>query len=313
MRSGITNLCAWSTHFQNANQHSLSLGVVMTTFAHIAGDFKMHRDNAARSSECERSTKGASRGAKSAQARAAAEDLALAAHIHAQLMSIELPSVPYASMKARTIPCRAIGGDFFDAIALSDALFAVVADVSGKGAPAAIVAAMLQGIIHAEMLADRPLPSIAAAVNEFLCSRATGRFATMVLLKVYAGGRAEYVNCGHIPPVLVRDNNVRQLEGSNVVVGLLPEAQYRLEHYDLLADERILIFTDGVTEAENSVGDQFGDSALNDCDQLRSVEDVFEHVATFQGRLNQNDDWTLFELRYRGDERQAAFQRAESL
>src|SRR5271165_1070122 len=82
----------------------------------------------------------------------AAEELALAALIHSELMSIRLPNVSYARLNGKTLPCRAIGGDFFDAIALTDALCAVVADVSGKGAPAAIVAAMLQGIIHSQML-----------------------------------------------------------------------------------------------------------------------------------------------------------------
>src|ERR1019366_4762121 len=110
----------------------------------------------------------------------ATEELALAALIHSDLMSIRLPNVSYACLKGKTLPCRAIGGDFFDAIALTDALCAVVADVSGKGVPAAIVAAMLQGIIHAQMLADLPLTAIAGMVNEFLCSRATGKFATMV-------------------------------------------------------------------------------------------------------------------------------------
>src|ERR1022692_5264902 len=129
----------------------------------------------------------------------ATEELALAALIHSELMSIRLPNVSYACLKGKTVPCRAIGGDFFDAIALTDSLCAVVADVSGKGAPAAIVAAMLQGIIHAQMLADQPLTAIAGMVNEFLCSRATRKFATMVLLKVRANGKAEYLNCGHVP------------------------------------------------------------------------------------------------------------------
>src|ERR1019366_8070280 len=164
----------------------------------------------------------------------ATEDLAVAALIHSELMSIRLPSVSYACLKGKTMPCRGIGGDFFDAIALTDSLCAVVADVSGKGAPAAIVAAMLQGIIHAQMLADQPLTAIAGMVNEFLCSRATGKFATMVLLKVRANGEAEYVNCGHVPPVLVNCASVRRLEGSNVVVGLIAAAQYKSEVCELM-------------------------------------------------------------------------------
>jgi sigma-B regulation protein RsbU (phosphoserine phosphatase) len=231
-----------------------------------------------------------------------AEELALAALIHSDLMSIRLPNVSYACLNGKTLPCRAIGGDFFDAIALTDALCAVVADVSGKGAPAAIVAAMLQGIIHAQMSADQPLTAIAGTINEFLCSRATGKFATMVLLKVRANGTVEYVNCGHVLPVLVSSTSVRRLEGSNLVVGLVATAQYKAENCELMRGDRILIFTDGITEAENSRGDQFGDSAIECRNHLCSVESVFEHVSKFHGSPERSDDWTLFELLYQGGE-----------
>jgi sigma-B regulation protein RsbU (phosphoserine phosphatase) len=233
-------------------------------------------------------------------AKIAAEELALAALIHSELMSIRLPNVSYACLSGKTLPCRAIGGDFFDAIELTDALCAVVADVSGKGAPAAIVAAMLQGIIHSQMLADRPLTAIAGMVNEFLCSRATGKFATMVLLKVRADGTAEYLNCGHVSPVLVSSTSLRRLEGSNLVVGLVAAAQYRSETCALMPGDRILIFTDGITEAENSQGEQFGDLALECRTHLYTLECVFERVSKFQGDLERSDDWTLFELLYQG-------------
>ena len=226
----------------------------------------------------------------------AAEELAAAARIHSELMSIRLPSLSWASLVGKTIPCRAIGGDFFDAIALTDAICAVVADVSGKGMPAAIVAAMLQGIIHAQMLADQSLTMIAGAVNEYLCSRATGKFATMVLLKVWSNGAVEYLNCGHVPPVLVNNASAHRLEGSNLVVGLIATAAYRAEACTLAPGDRIVISTDGITEAENSRGEQFGDSAFH----LHGVDSVFEQVSRFQGGVEHSDDWTIFELLYRG-------------
>ena len=232
----------------------------------------------------------------------AAEELALAALIHSDLMSIRLPSDCYACLKGKTMPCRAIGGDFFDAVALTGAVCAVVADVSGKGVPAAIVAAMLQGIIHAQMLADQPLTAIAGMVNEFLCSRATGKFATMVLLKVRANGTTEYVNCGHVQPVLVNSAGVQRLEESNLVVGLVAAAHYRSGACELMPGDRILIFSDGITEAENPQGEQFGDSPLECWTHLHSMESVFEHVSKFQGSAERSDDWTLFELFYRGGE-----------
>jgi phosphoserine phosphatase RsbU/P len=232
--------------------------------------------------------------------RLAAEELVLAAHIQSELMSIRLPSVSYARLTGKTIPCRAIGGDFFDAVALTDATCAVVADVSGKGIPAAIVAAMLQGIIHAGISAYQPLAMIAATVNEFLCSRTIGKFATMVLLKIWESGRLEYLNCGHVPPLLVNGASVRQLGGGSAVVGLIPEAQYSAEACELTPGDRVLIFTDGITEAENPQGEQFGDSALQH--GLCSVDSVFEQLSTFQGSIERNDDCTLFELFYRGGE-----------
>jgi sigma-B regulation protein RsbU (phosphoserine phosphatase) len=230
--------------------------------------------------------------------RLAAEELALAAQIHSELMSIRLPSVSYARLTGKMIPCRAIGGDFFDAVALSDATCAVVADVSGKGIPAAIVAAMLQGIIHAEILSYQPLTTIATTVNEFLCSRTTGKFATMVLLKIWENGKLEYLNCGHIPPLVVNDAKLGQLAGSNTVVGLIPAAQYTSETCSLVRGDRIMIFTDGITEAENSHGEQFGDSAIER--GLSSVDSVFEQLSKFQGGVERSDDCTLFELQYQG-------------
>ena len=84
------------------------------------------------------------------KSRRAREELAVAARIHSGLMSITMPVIPYAVLQAKSIPCYEIGGDFFDAVALDDCVCVAIADVSGKGIPAAIVAATMQGIIHAQ-------------------------------------------------------------------------------------------------------------------------------------------------------------------
>ncbi|RXH58082.1 Serine phosphatase RsbU, regulator of sigma subunit [Granulicella sibirica] len=169
-------------------------------------------------------------------ARKAREELAIAAQIHTSLMSIKLPVLPYAVLKGRSKPCHDIGGDFYDAVALTsasgehDCVCVTMADVSGKGVSAAIVAATLQGIIHALMLTRQSLPEIAALLNQFLCTRQVGKYATMVMLKLYPDGRLEYLNCGHIQPVLVHGEGptrqLRRLEDSNLVVGLIDTATY---------------------------------------------------------------------------------------
>jgi serine phosphatase RsbU (regulator of sigma subunit) len=214
-------------------------------------------------------------------------------------MSIRLPCVSFASLDGITVPCRAIGGDFFDAVALGDYIYAVVADVSGKGMPAAIVAAMLQGMMHALMLDGQPLESIAVTVNQFLCSRATGKYATMVLLKLRSNGTAEYLNCGHVAPFIVRSKAVRELEGGSTVVGLLPDARYATRNFTLVPGERILIFTDGVTEAENARGQRFGDIRVRSLQRLRGAAKLLEEVSFHQGRTEQQDDRTVFELEFR--------------
>ena len=118
------------------------------------------------------------------KSRRAREELEVAARIHSGLMSIKMPVIPYAELKARSIPCYEIGGDFFDAVALDDCVCVAIADVSGKGIPAAIVAATMQGIIHAQLISGQSLPDIAALLNQFLFTRNVDKYATMVLLKL---------------------------------------------------------------------------------------------------------------------------------
>jgi len=232
--------------------------------------------------------------------RRAREELALAARIHSGLMSIDVPVIPYAVLQARSVPCYEIGGDFFDAVALEDCLCVAIADVSGKGVPAAIVAATMQGIIHAQLLSGQGLAEIAALLNQFLCTRNVGKYATMVLLKLYPDGRMEYMNCGHIPPLVIDADGVRWLPESNLIVGLLPAAAYASTHCVLHPGERVLLATDGLVEAENSAGDAFGETRLSEIARFGEINAILEGVASFQAPNEAQDDCTLVEVLYRG-------------
>jgi len=234
------------------------------------------------------------------KARQARDELAVAAKIHSSLMSMTLPSLPYAEIHAKSTPCLAIGGDFFDAVALEDCVCAVVADVSGKGVSAAIVAATLQGIIHSQFLARQTLPEIAAVVNHFLCTRNVGKYATLVMLKLFPDGRIEYMNCGHIPPLAVLGSRIRRLEEGNLIVGLIADASYTSTYDVLQPGERILLPTDGLTEAEDPAGNQFGESGLNRVAHYENIDAIIDHVHNFQTPNPAQDDCTLLEVRYTG-------------
>jgi phosphoserine phosphatase RsbU/P len=234
------------------------------------------------------------------KARQMREELAFAARIHQGLMSDTLPAIPYAALRARSIPCLAIGGDFYDVVALDDCACVTVVDVSGKGVSAAIVAAALQGIIHAQLLAGQSLPQIAAMANRFLCARDVGKYATMVVLRLFPEGRFEYLNCGHIPPIAVLGDEIRRLEESNLVVGLLEGAGYCSAFGTLRPGERILLVTDGITEAENPAGDLFGDAGLCAFAHLDDIDAILDIVARFQAPNPAQDDITLIDVRYTG-------------
>ncbi len=233
-------------------------------------------------------------------ARQAREELTVAARIHSTLMAMTLPSLPYAEIHAKSIPCLAIGGDFYDAVALEDCVCAMVADVSGKGVAAAIVAATLQGIIHSQFLAGQSLPEIAAVVNHFLCTRNVGKYATMILLKLFPDGRVEYMNCGHIRPLAVYGTQIRRLEEANLIVGLIAGASYVSADCVLRPGERLLVVTDGITEAEDIAGNQFGDSGLSTAAYFEDIDAILHHVANFQAPNPAQDDCTLLEIRYTG-------------
>jgi serine phosphatase RsbU (regulator of sigma subunit) len=234
------------------------------------------------------------------KSRLAAEELNIAARIHAGLMAIDLPRLAYAHLQAKTIPCLAIGGDFYTALALDDCLGLAIADVSGKGVPAAIVAATLQGIIHALLLTGKPLAEIADLVNRFLCDRQVDKYATMILLKLFPDGLVEFVNCGHVAPVQVTASGTRRLEDGNLIVGLIQGATYESVQYKLAPGERIVLTTDGITEAHNSQGVMFGETNFDSIVHLDNLDEILSHVSSFQASNEPDDDWTVVDIKYTG-------------
>jgi serine phosphatase RsbU (regulator of sigma subunit)/pSer/pThr/pTyr-binding forkhead associated (FHA) protein len=191
------------------------------------------------------------------------QELSIAASIQQGLMEVTIPEVPFARLRCRNLSCKEIGGDFFDAVNTDEGLAVVLADVSGKGVSAALLASTLQGMINSQLLAGMPLKEIVAAANRFFTHKHINEeYATLIIARLQRDGEMEYVNCGHVPPLLVCNHEVIRPPHGNLPVGLLADATYESDHVSLHAGDRLILVTHGITNAENARGDFFGDSRL---------------------------------------------------
>ena len=178
-------------------------------------------------------------------------------------------------------------------------------DVAGKGPPAAILAAMVQGILttHAN---DGPAATL-ARVNEALCRRAVeGRFATMAYVVLDPGGTLTSCSAGHNPAVLLRRNGaIERPDRGGLVLGVFDTAHYEEEAIALESGDTLVLFSDGVTDAENPEGEQYGEERLLEavagCAGLKP-DDVLERVLTsvqqFAAEQPPADDVTILVIRY---------------
>jgi serine phosphatase RsbU (regulator of sigma subunit) len=234
------------------------------------------------------------------QARKHHEELQIAARIQQGLMAVQIPTFPFAGVQAHSIACSAVGGDFFDVISGDDMLNVALVDVSGKGISAAILASTLQGMLHVQLEAGQPLDAIAAATNRYLCLKAVGKYATMLLLRLHQDGTLEYLNCGHVQPRLCSDARVSRLEQSNVPVGLLDGAEYAAGVAALRPGSRVILVSDGVTEAEDAQGEFFGDERLDSAALWADLPGVLQRMAEFCAGHPANDDCTIVQVTFTG-------------
>ncbi len=233
------------------------------------------------------------------------QELAIAADIQQRLMTVTVPDVPYAKVNAVSYACKDIGGDFFDLVYTPGGLSLIVADVSGKGVSAAVVASILQGMLYSQLARDSALPEMIAAVNRFLCDKVGGqKYATLVVARLLETGELELMNCGHVPPVLVSGDSITRLEDGNLPVGLVPGVEFHASRLQLKPGDRLLLVTDGVTEAEDAHGEFFGSDRLEDCcrDGFAAIEQA---VTEFRGATPLTDDCTITEMIYRGSSENA--------
>jgi serine phosphatase RsbU (regulator of sigma subunit) len=229
------------------------------------------------------------------------QELSIAASIQQRLMAVTIPEVPFAQIIGKNLSCKEIGGDFFDAVNTDDGLAVVLADVAGKGVSAALLASTLQGMVYSQLVAGTPLTEIVGSANRYLTSKRIGeKYATVIIARLRHDGDLEYVNCGHVPPLLVCGGEVIRPSHGNLPVGLLPDATYESDRYSLHSGDRLVLVTDGVTEAENAEGEFFDNERLEIAAKKGNMQDIFAAVSEFCGNTPLSDDCTVVEMVYSG-------------
>jgi len=235
-------------------------------------------------------------------------DMEQAAEIQRSLLPAETPSLGNFEIAARTIPCRAVGGDYYDYASAPDGRFVfVVADASGKGVPASLLVSSMQARLLTLIEEGLPLGELAARLNRGLTAKCPGnRFVTVFIACLDpVTGEIEYTNAGHNPPLLVRaSGDVEHLDTGGPVMGLIGVAPYSSARIRMEPGDLLLAFSDGVTEAVNTGYEEFSDErlarfALSARPHPASaiVQTLCTAVAQFAGQMPQSDDITALALR----------------
>jgi len=237
------------------------------------------------------------------------EELNVARSIQTGLLPRELPTEGWFRAAGSSIASRQVGGDYFDVRQISPELFAcVITDVSGKGVSAALLAALLQGAFVFASESALQIDDVMSRVNRFLYERARGeKYATVVYCTVNRSGELRWSNAGHPKPLLVRaGSEPKALESTGIPIGMMDIASYDVKSIQLQPGDKIVLFSDGVSEAANTQGECFDKRRLNEVLQAHASAGCAELHAKLvealdefsDGDQQEDDDITTLVLEY---------------
>ncbi|HTX75467.1 MAG TPA: SpoIIE family protein phosphatase [Terracidiphilus sp.] len=236
------------------------------------------------------------------------QELEIGRNIQQGLLPQGLGDFPHLEVTGIQIPCQSVGGDYFDVFPLSDDRTAfLIADVAGKGLGAALLTTMLQGALSGMTLGVEPV-KVVNHINRFLCDHSdVGRYATMFFGILDSAGVLEFIHAGHPSPLLLRGDQVSELytEGS-FPVGLVEDAEFTSIRARLEPGDTLVLFTDGVVEAQDLQNQLFGFGRLNEVaagvagKSIAAIQSsILEAVGEFARGAGASDDLTLLIIRYR--------------
>ena len=232
-------------------------------------------------------------------------ELVAAREIQQGLLPRTIPTIPGCRIATAWQPARDVSGDYFDVLAFDAERAAIcIADVMGKGMAAALLMSNLQALVKAYAGATVEPADLCSQINRMMCAQnSAGRFVTFFYARYDAASRRlAYVNAGHNPPFLLRaDGAVETLAEGGAVLGVFDTGEYRQDEVALRPGDRLVLYTDGITEAANVAGEEFGEERLlhllrgdaANVDELREV--LMRAVNDFAGGVLQ-DDATMIAL-----------------
>ncbi|HEX2062756.1 MAG TPA: SpoIIE family protein phosphatase [Thermoanaerobaculia bacterium] len=234
------------------------------------------------------------------------EELRTAYVIQSRLLPAELPVVDGYAFAGTNKPCRTVSGDYYDIVVRPDGrIYFIMADVSGKGITAALVMASVATAFNIFTRTDPTPADLVRELNATLAPKtAPSKFVTMVVgVLDPKTGVVEFANAGHVAPLVISRRGVDQLTTTDMVVGLFGFAKYRNQSVTLEAGDTLVLFTDGVTEAENEREEQLGlepiatlIAPLHGQPAARVLESIEQHVQSFTDGAPAADDVTMFAM-----------------
>jgi sigma-B regulation protein RsbU (phosphoserine phosphatase) len=238
------------------------------------------------------------------------EELQLARTIQQSLLPGSLPAQGWLLAAGSSVASREVGGDYYDVSPVDPRCWCVVvADVSGKGVGSALLASLLQGALITTAGVPEALERRVTRLSQFLLDRTGGeKYATLFYSLLHDHGRFSYINAAQCPPIVMRAQGERiELEATGMPVGLMEGAEFAVESLQLAPGDRVVIYSDGVTEAQNQNKEFFGKKRLNDIlkahagDSCGAIHDAIqEGVAAFTEGAPQSDDITVVVLEFKG-------------
>jgi len=233
------------------------------------------------------------------------QDVELAAQVQRLFLPVGKPAIAGLEIAGRMQPARGVSGDYYDYIPINaHTIQMVIADVAGKGVPAALLMSATAAAMQLEANHDRNMLEIVGRLNTGIHSVSDGeRYVTLLLAEIDTHKRTlRYVNCGHNPALLFRakTGKLTRMNSSCPPIGISPEEICELASADLFAGDVLVFYTDGVTEAENPLGEEFGTERLSAVVRRGSslsaeelVIDIFSSAADFCSEVGFNDDVTI--------------------